>query len=153
LSLPGYGNDPLNWTAGTPTAGNSGILDTDRDGLPDDWERANGLNRFVNDAGLDGDGDGFSNLEEYVAGTDPRNGSSRLQIEIVAPVVGGVQIQFIAVAGRTYSVLYRDALASGNWIPLAHIPAHPVDQTVNVEDTAPTTKLCRFYRVITPAAP
>jgi hypothetical protein len=46
--------------------------DLDADGLPDLWERAFGLNPMVAaEAGLDGDGDGLTNLEEYRRGTDP----------------------------------------------------------------------------------
>ena len=47
-------------------------LDFDNDGIPDAWETAHGLNLFVNDANEDIDGDGFTNLEEYNAGTDPQ---------------------------------------------------------------------------------
>ena len=47
-------------------------LDTDGDGMPDEWERKYGLNPFdPSDATQDMDGDGFTNLEEYLAGTDP----------------------------------------------------------------------------------
>ena len=45
--------------------------DTDLDLIPDEWELANDLDIAANDAGLDPDGDGRSNLEEYNAGTDP----------------------------------------------------------------------------------
>ena len=50
------------------------ILDSDGDGLPDDWEKRFGLN--VNDpadATADLDGDEFTNLEEYEAKTDPKD--------------------------------------------------------------------------------
>lgn len=45
--------------------------DTDNDGMPDDWERANGLNVGVNDAATDLDADGLENLEEFEASTKP----------------------------------------------------------------------------------
>ncbi|HVT89593.1 MAG TPA: hypothetical protein VHD56_12125 [Tepidisphaeraceae bacterium] len=48
------------------------VVDTDHDGLPDDWETAHGLNpRDPADANLDKDNDGYTNLEEYINGTDP----------------------------------------------------------------------------------
>ncbi|MGR9116147.1 MAG: reprolysin-like metallopeptidase [Gammaproteobacteria bacterium] len=47
--------------------------DDDNDGMLDDWEKANGLNPLnAKDADLDIDGDGLSNLEEYVEGRNPR---------------------------------------------------------------------------------
>lgn len=45
--------------------------DTDGDGMCDAWERDHGLNPLVNDAALDPDNDGSSNLSEYLAGRDP----------------------------------------------------------------------------------
>ncbi len=43
--------------------------DTDDDGMPDVWEQANGLNPNANDSAEDLDGDGYTNLEEYLNGT------------------------------------------------------------------------------------
>jgi hypothetical protein len=46
--------------------------DTDSDGMPDGWEVQYGLDPLdPSDADADNDGDGFTNLEEYVFGTDP----------------------------------------------------------------------------------
>jgi len=48
------------------------VVDQDGDGLPDEWERKYGLNpNSAADAGEDADKDGFTNLEEFTAKTDP----------------------------------------------------------------------------------
>ena len=52
------------------------VVDADGDGLPDDWEKKFGLDVAQNDADADKDGDGFTNAEEYAAGTDPSDKNS-----------------------------------------------------------------------------
>jgi len=49
------------------------VSDGDDDGMPDEWEEANGLDHSVNDAWEDPDGDGLNNLGEYQYDTDPNN--------------------------------------------------------------------------------
>jgi len=51
-------------------------LDTDGDGLPDDWEKKFGLNAAAADGDEDFDGDGFTNAEEFAAATDPSDKKS-----------------------------------------------------------------------------
>jgi hypothetical protein len=50
--------------------------DRDGDGIPDPWEEQLGLDPDVDDANLDYDGDGLTNLEEFLYGTDPWNSDS-----------------------------------------------------------------------------
>ncbi|MBX3176162.1 MAG: pectate lyase [Candidatus Hydrogenedentes bacterium] len=45
--------------------------DRDGDGMPDAWEAAHGLDPDTPDHNGDPDGDGYTNLEEFLNGTDP----------------------------------------------------------------------------------
>jgi uncharacterized protein (DUF1800 family) len=65
----------------------AGAVDTDEDGLPDDWELAHGLDPAnPNDAGIDGDGDGFNAVMEFQFGTDPSVPDTAGIITVVASV-------------------------------------------------------------------
>jgi hypothetical protein len=47
--------------------------DSDGDGMPDDWEKAHGLNpNDPSDASCDLNGDGYTNIEKFINGTDPQ---------------------------------------------------------------------------------
>jgi hypothetical protein len=45
--------------------------DNDHDSMGDGWERENGLDPTRDDSAEDPDADGYSNLQEYILGTDP----------------------------------------------------------------------------------
>jgi len=104
----------------------------------------------------DPDADGFSNYQEYVSGTDPRDVRSRLQIDSTAWVGGpgsGAQIRFTAVAGRSYTVQYRDSLSGGAWLKLHDVEPPLTTQAVEVVDSAGDHPATRYYRLITPSQP
>ncbi len=129
--------------------------DTDGDGIPDAWETANGLNPADPlDAALDTDGDGQSNLAEYLAGTDPQSAASRLAASIVTTATPGeYAVRFTAVAGKTYTVRYKNALSDATWTTLANVPAQGADTLIDVPDPAAGAQPKRFYQVVTPQQP
>jgi len=47
--------------------------DTDSDAVPDGWEISNNLNPLLDDAAVDADGDGLTNLEEFLLQRDPQD--------------------------------------------------------------------------------
>jgi hypothetical protein len=148
-----YGNDPVNWRAAAPELGSdSGSLDSDGDGMPDGWELAHGFNPHdPSDASQDADGDGMTNLEEYLAGTDPRDPGSYFRFEVTVLSGNEVRIEFNAVAGKTYTIEYRDSLTAGEWLKLVDLSAEPVSRPVIIPDAASNNH--RFYRLVTPAQP
>ena len=59
--------DHPNDVGGWPTlSSGTAPQDTDHDGMPDSWERSNGLNPNQNDSALDRNSDGYTNVEEYI---------------------------------------------------------------------------------------
>ena len=65
----------------------------------------------------DPDGDGLSNFEEFLAGTDPLNANSVLKITGIRPVANGIEIRWASVAGKAYAVEHTRTLG-GAWLPV-----------------------------------
>jgi hypothetical protein len=155
--LGSYANEPLNWVACAPNPGTRNCLaDADGDGLPDDWELANGLNPN-SAAGNDGangdpDGDRFTNLQEFLAGTNPRDAQSLLKISSIARTNSAVALSFGTIATRTYSVQYRTNLQAGTWQKLTDVGPFPTNSAAVVTDSL-GSQTTRFYRITTPKLP
>lgn len=77
-SLDVFPNDPNEWEdSDGDLIGNNADLDDDNDGIPDLFEINNGLDPLDNsDALADADGDSYSNLEEYLGGSNINNGNA-----------------------------------------------------------------------------
>ena len=83
------------------------VIDTDKDGIPDDWEKQYGYNpNDAADAKSDFDKDGFDNLAEYNAGTDPK--------DLTPPTLVGAAA---SASGTTLTITFSekvDPVTAGN---------------------------------------
>jgi hypothetical protein len=126
-----------------------GPLDADGSGLPIAWEKYyfGGTNINPN---ADPDGDGMSNLQEYLAGTNPRNPTSYLRITAVSAHTTGNSstLTWTSVPSRLYYVEERTNLTTGAWatnVTLGVVSPDPGSTTTRNLTDAPATN--RFFRV------
>ena len=147
VTLANYGNDPVNWTAATPTPGPQGVNpDSDGDGMDDAWELLYFQNLSRNGTG-DFDSDGMTDLEEFLGGTNPTLASSSLRLVILS--TGPTVLRFDAAANRTYTVEYKNNLNASSWTFMPPSVPSGAARTVQLTNsTAGTTN--RFYRARTP---
>jgi hypothetical protein len=83
-------------------------VDSDGDGLPNDWEKKYGLNpNDSTDADKDADKDGFTNREEFEAKTDPRDPKDHPDYMDSLSVAGAAQ-------ETTLSFWFKDHSPAGN---------------------------------------
>jgi hypothetical protein len=90
-------------------------VDVDEDGMTDAWETEHNLNTLWNDAALDWDADGLSNLEEFIAGSDPEDIGSFFKTTLESMSATTVSLGCSSVADRTYQVYRSTDLI--NWVP------------------------------------
>jgi hypothetical protein len=86
-------------------------LDWDRDGLPDEWEMQYFGAVTGADPLSDQDQDGFSNLQEYTAGTNPTNSTSRFAIQTISRQGDTTTVAFDSALGRIYTLEFSNDLA------------------------------------------
>jgi hypothetical protein len=123
-------------------------LDTDADGLPDGWELSYGLNPLFStgDDGAQGDPDrdGFTNLQEATADTDPTDPASLFEIAELIRTEEGLKLKWLARAGREYRVLV--SLGNEAWTEVATIPPG-TDRLAEWLDSTANDHPRRFYRL------
>ncbi|MGJ8642226.1 MAG: lamin tail domain-containing protein [Luteolibacter sp.] len=142
------------WRASAAVGGTPGEAsedpDTDSDGMPDSWETANGLTVGIDDSADDDDGDGSSNLTEYLAGTDPQSNESVFKItSLTSPVGELLTIGWTGVNGKTYQI--SSSIDLDEWTPLLPTIPCTADGAMSSDiDTAGLDALFLRVSVVSP---
>jgi len=118
------------------------------DGIPDTWRLLyfGTVSNALSAAGADPDGDGASNWQEFVAGTNPLDATSVFQFLPGLSASGsGFTLQWPSVVNKTYSV-QSSSSTDGNWTTVASglIGNSQFLQWADTNASAST----RFYRAI-----
>ena len=128
------------------------LADSDRDGMADIYETANGFNpNEASDAESDADGDGMSNRAEAVAGTSPKDPASFLGLSIGARDPG-IILSFFAISNRSYTLQQRGSLGATVWQKAVDISTRTNNRLVEILQTNGLPD-ARLYRVVVPAQP
>ncbi|MFO1491933.1 MAG: hypothetical protein U1F87_13730, partial [Kiritimatiellia bacterium] len=119
VSSPGYVNHVVSLGAlGAGEARNAGVLalaaaDANANSVPDPWE-FRWFSGLV-DVSLDGDHDGLTHRQEYIAGTNPVLASSALQLQASCLPATGVKLIWAATPGRRYRIRRMNEFSAGVW--------------------------------------
>ena len=129
-------------------------LDSDGDGLRDNWEIAQGFDSLSplgqNGAAADPDGDGANNVQEQGSGTDPHDASSVLRLALGLGKTNAVEITWPAIVGKRYALEYADLLPAG--FKPVEAPGFPrlatrVRETYTEDLARSPVAGARFYRI------
>lgn len=119
--------------------------DLDGDGMADVWE-ADNFGTLLRDGTGDFDGDGFSDLDEYLAGTQPTNAASLLRFESISKLSPtDLALTWQSVSNRHYNMLAATGSLTAAFSPVAtNLPPTP---PLNTYHLAPPSATAMFYRV------
>ena len=111
------------------------------------------LNPAIAGTNADPDGDGFSNYQEFIAGTNPLDATSYLRLDFVPPPAGinALMLTLAAVANQSYTIQCCSNLAASTWQKFQDLPAPASNSVLQLPVKLTNTAL--FFRVVTPALP
>jgi glycosidase len=128
-----------------------GDLDTDGDGIPDWWMLGHFDHPTSQDDGShaddDPDGDGQTNLQEFLADTNPLDPNSVFQITEIVIIGNDVRVSWTTRATRSYRLQRRDILSGEDWANVGDIVSGTGGIVSLTDFDAAATAPQRIYRV------
>ena len=121
------------------------------DGIPDWWRAlhfgGNGTTtNSLSAATADPDGDGLTNLQEYLAGTDPMDYRSTIRLIGINTTGANIGVVFQSALGQRFQVERRDQLTSGSWSVVKTNVWGKTDEVSLIDSNAMVLPY-RFYRI------
>ena len=118
------------------------MIDQNHNGMSDIWEWVYGA-MGVAPLG-DADGDGFSNLQEALAGTNPFDSNSFPRIAWFATTNGTFQATTVGTPGKVYQLQTVNALGDSNWLVETGVVLRAGS---SVTLSAPADVSAKFFRI------
>ena len=141
--------DPTGNTSPFSNVGTVTSTDSIGDGIPDAWRLAFFGSTDTNGnsacATCDPDHDGFTNLQEFHAGTNPQTNSSALRVTSTQKSGSDVVVTFPSVAGKVYRVERKDDMTFVTWTLLID-EIVGTGSPITITDPGAATLPKRFYR-------
>jgi hypothetical protein len=120
-------------------------VDSDGNGLNDDWEVAN-FGHIGVDPDADPDGDGLTNEQEFNAGTNPNDSRSALKITGIVSVPPEIWVTFEGVAEKSYELQRSQDPSTNSWLIITNIVAGTNGDVLAI-DANGASQTQGFYRV------
>ena len=119
------------------------MLDLNGNGISDIWEWVYGANGI--DPNVDSDGDGFSNLQEAIAGTDPFDANSVPKISPMLLSGTNLSVVMPGALGKFYQLQSITNLGSTNWLVETGLILRAGG---NLTLPAPANGTTKFFRIV-----
>jgi len=118
------------------------------DGIPDSWRLRwfGTIYNALSAANADACGDGISNWQKYIAGTDPTDPTAYPRLKSKTPVPSGssAAIHWLTVSGKQYVIERSASLFPGSWTAISTNTGTGTDMEIDDSSSGKAS----FYRVL-----
>ena len=121
------------------------------DGVTDSWRSYWNLPANGSADNIDSDGDGLTNAQEYLAGTNPNDPTSTFTIQSVTNRGNGFLVNWPSVTGISYQVQWKNLLTDPMWQTITPYFGGTRSNLSFLDDGSQTggyPAASRFYRII-----